>query len=324
MKSLSEKYLSDVLKELLTTSGSKFHPFGVEFAKLFANKILGYKTFALQNSSVIREYPVNVKLNRGHTTKYLDLVFLDLDKGNNKDDFVIGIENKFLTEDSVNQLNDYYTSLKNIFNVVTDIKIVYLTLDRRQPKCSHNIGSDLICLSWIDDILCMLMSLIYSATFDFNCNKAVENWGKGRNPKYKGKELNKDLINFISKLIKIKKLPKTNLQNCKFNEFIECLHKKYGKDKNKRYKVNILDTGNYCLFEHNYYKTKLHRVFIPKSIHPDQAAHMIHQFYLHIWNENYKDIDCNIDELKKYFNKGNIQNIGKQITIYLNSKKDDG
>lgn len=306
---LSEKYLSDVLKELLSTTGSNFHPFGVEFAKLFLKRVFNdNKDRALQNSSVIREYPVYVKLKRGHTTKYLDLLFLDLDKNDN---FVIGIENKFLTEDSENQLNDYYNSLKNIFK--SNIKVVYLTLDGRSPKHLHNIGNNLVCLSWIDDILCMLLKLIYNTE---DCEAVMKNWGQGRYPKYNDKELSDKLRDLITILVDIKKLEENSLKESNyFNNFIECLHKEYGKDKVKRYKFEIYNIENYIVFVYNDFK-----VWIPKNIHPDQAAHMLHQCFVNMWGVEKKDLNCDINEFKNCFIKNNIEHIKKSILYYLGKK----
>ena len=277
LKLLSEKYFSDVLKELLSTRSSYFHPFRTKFAHMFVKRVfnLNKKNFSVDNSSVIREYPLYVKKKKNSTTKNIDLLFLDLDKN---DDFVIGIENKFLTEDSENQLVDYNNSLQKIF--YSNIKIVYLTLDGRKPKHLENHINNLVCLSWLDDILCMLLELLYNSNEE--CDTLIKKW---KNTKKYPKDISRyeELKKFIDILIEIKSIKfdeystehKCNLQN-----FINDLYKIYGKKRN--WKVTIVDIGNYFIFEH---KNTDYKIWIPKNIHPNQALHMIHNFYRHIWDE---------------------------------------
>ena len=310
LKLLSEKYFSDVLKELLSTRSSYFHPFRTEFAHMFVKRVfnLNKKNFNVDNSSVIREYPLYVKKGKNFTTKNIDLLFLDLDEN---DDFVIGIENKLFTNDSKYQLVDYNNSLQRIF--YSNIKIVYLTLDGRKPKHLKNHINNLVCLSWLDDILCMLLELLYNSNEE--CDTLIKKW---KNTKKYPKDIlkYKELKKFIDILIEMKFNNFSKIQ-CNLQKFIDDLYKIYKKKRN--WKITIIDNSNYFIFEHKKNKKTDYKMWIPKNIHPNQAFHMIHNFYMHIWNEstsrkiNYRDYKNN---LKNCFNI-NKSYVRETIAKYL-------
>jgi hypothetical protein len=167
LENLDEKYFSDILRLLLTTKGME-RGFRTKFANEFVRKVYknDKKTYALSNSSVFREYPLNITKRR---TKNIDLLFFDLDAN---DDIVIGIENKFLGHDSKDQLNDYFTSLTELFpeqHKNNRVKILYLTLDGRLPiNLNKSPKIDLVCLSWLEDIREIIEVISKEMSYDLN------------------------------------------------------------------------------------------------------------------------------------------------------------
>lgn len=310
LSSLNEKYFSDVLYKILSTRNPKFHKFRSKFALKFVNRVFNYtKKFNVDNSAVVREYPIRVKkTNNRYTTQAIDLLFFDLDIDDN---FVIGIENKFLTEDRENQLDYYIDSLQKLFKS-SNVKLVYLTLDGRPPRNSHN--SKIVCLSWIDDILCILLELIYDN--NENCEENIKRWENTKNhgslTKYS------ELVDLIDILIAIRHIKNKKINECNLDEFIDCLFKKYGK--NKSWKIKFKDLGNYILCEHEPSK---YRVLVPKCINSIQAKHLINIFCANLWGEERIEIDCKLENcfdienreinmeiaINNYFNKKYVENI---------------
>jgi len=291
---LDEKYFSDMLKELLTTVGSKAHNFKLEFARKFVEKIYDdNKKYALQNSTVIREYPLNIlKSNKHPRTKYLDLLFLDLDE---TDDVVIGIENKFLTTDSEDQITEYDEALERQFTKKR-VKIIYLTLDGRCPFYDNNKKVDgLVCLSWINDIL--------------PCLEALK-------PKKPSKEMNKFIKNL--QLIRSIMNDKNTNDSADIDTIIEYIEELKGNYNSRIRSIKIADTVSYYKLE--YGKNK---VWIPKSINSNQAEHMIHQFCITAFNKK-MDYDKLIKDskLKNLFAKNNI-NIEHNIKSYFTTKPEN-
>lgn len=289
---LDEKYFSDILKELLTTVGSNIHNFKLEFARKFVEKIYDdNKKYALQNSTIIREYPLNIlEPNKHPRTKYLDLLFLDLDE---TDDVVIGIENKFLTTDSPNQIVEYYEALQRQFNN-RRVKIVYLTLDGRYPTHSeYKKVNDLVCMSWIYDILPSIIELKPKKT-DKTIKRLIDNL---------------QLIESIMPDDDIKDTVSLDI----LKEYINEITKNYSS---KVRTIETYDTGSYYKLLHNNNK-----VWIPKSIHYKQAEHMLHQFCITVFNQkiDFNKAIKNNFKLKNLFGKDNI-NIEQNIKIYLGTK----
>ena len=336
LNNIDEKWLSDRLELVLTTQDIK-KGLGIQFAKRFVSKIYDnkYHNYTLQNSLVIREYPISInRVNRSNKTKFIDLLYLDLDKNDN---VVIGIENKFLTQDSKNQISDYKKTLEELYqNKDCKVKIVYLTLDGRPPiNYSEN---NIICLSWTEDILIMLLETLFDCTIDFITKEIIEKW------KYKRKnKLNCDIVDLINILIEIREIQhnvdiylKTNIKdedneqktNLMSAEYIKELLKIFDKTiRLKSIKINYLGKC-YNL------KYKSYQIFIPVSKNEEQIKHMIKYFCMSITNTDKLDNEYqnSINKISQDYIFDISNDVAKyEIAKYLNNnycrqkcnKKDD-
>jgi len=281
---LDEKYFSDKLYYLLNNKKEYFE----KFKDLFVKKVYDLeKDYNLKNSVVIREYPLSIKKEKkSHYTGFIDLLFLDLDKD---DDVVIGVENKFLTENSKGQLEDYKKSLESLYKDYS-VKIIYLTLDGRYPKDKEDCDG-FICLSWSRDILKMLLRLIIIPDVEkLEVDTIIDNYWSKRKRK---KKIDKDIYELIQILIAIYRFTKNSNNSKNENDNADSnIIENYIKEilslnKSKIREFSVKFSGTYYSLKYDPTKIKM---FIPVILKYDQARHMIHQFVLAIINSKHKDI----------------------------------
>jgi len=334
LNNIDEKWLSDRLELVLTTQDVK-KGLGIQFAKRFANKVYNKNyNYTLQNSLVMREYPISVKrVNKSNKTKFIDLLYLDLDEN---DKVVIGIENKFLTQDSENQISDYKRTLETLYQGF-DVKIVYLTLDGRCPKhYGKDCKCDIICLSWTEDILAMLLLSseikIDKINQNISLNDLIKKWQDRKSSK---NNIHNDIRDLIDILIEIREI-KINIdrylnQNDK--------NKYGGKDE----KENIISV-NYIMDILKIFSSKIHsksikvsyigkcynlkyettnyQIFIPVSQNEEQIKHMIKYFCMSITN-TYKldnEYQNSINKISQNYIFDISNNVAKhEIAKYLNN-----
>lgn len=314
LENLDEKYFSDILRLFLTTKGME-RGFRTRFANEFVKKVYknDKRNFALSNSSVFREYPLNITKRR---TKNIDLLFFDLDEN---DDVVIGIENKFLGHDSKNQLNDYFTSLSELFPEQYErerVKIVYLTLDGRRPI--NNLGNvkknDLVCLSWLEDIKEIVVRLSKEMNYDLNpqIQQFINIINLLKNIKdncsiqvtYNVSALSTYICNILNETVtnKIWEITSDKEQN---SYTIYRCHKNENKTQ---IKINVAFYGHYYALE--YFKGQ--KFFIPINLNIEQAIHFIEIFcrrlLLSIKPKNNNNSDGYID-IKNINDPNDIKNI---------------
>lgn len=272
LENLDEKYFSDILKLLLTTKGIE-KGLRTQFANEFVKEVYGEgKPYALSNSSVIREYPLNISRKR---TRNIDLLFFDLDE---RDDFIIGIENKFLTEDKENQLNEYYDALKKLFPN-KPVKLVYLTLDGRAPKyyISNDLRCNLICMSWLETIPILINNS--KVHIQHNLNNNIQ---KLQSILEEIKKIDKKNINYTLNNTKIlaqsicQMLQSNDQKGWEFDDKNDqnsyTIYKKYKTiDKKTKIKINIAFYGHYYAI---YYFANA-KLFIPINIDIDQGKHLV-------------------------------------------------
>jgi hypothetical protein len=294
LEQLDEKYFSDILYILLKKDRGIFK----EFKNLFVERVYQEKKeYRLENSVVMREYPLNIrKKNYSAHTGFIDLLFLDLDKD---DDVVIGIENKFLTEDSTGQIDNYKESMNFLYQGFSP-KIVYLTLDGRPPHKTQDY-TDVVCLSWYEDILKMLLKLIITKDEakeiedNLSSDMLISYWSNG-NTKY---NIDKDISKLIKTLIHIKRVKNDTLPTKDktkkllstsdaeiISKYIKALLKQ-NRSKTRTFVVRF--SGTYYSLEYESIK-----VFIPVRLKFSQAKHMINQFIVVILNTK------EIEELENY------------------------
>jgi len=317
LQDLDEKYFSDKLYSLLNKKRGYFK----EFKDLFVKKVYASeKNYNLTNSVVIREYPLSIKKEKkSHYTGFIDLLFLDLDKD---DDVVIGVENKFLTENSKDQLEDYKESLESLYDGYS-VRIIYLTLDGRPPKDKEDCDG-FICLSWSGDILKMLLGLIITEDVkelevDTIINKY---WSTGT----RKKNIDTDVHELIQILIAIKrstekeksKNSKNKNDNSDSNIIENYIKKILSLNQRKIRNFNVKFSGTYYSLQYDSIK-----MFIPVILKYDQAEHMIHQFVSAIINKipietNLTDYDTT--DLGKCFTIKESR-IEDNIVKYLDSQK---
>ena len=316
LKNIDEKWFSDKLEFLLTTKGNE-KGFGVCFAKKFVQKIQNKNNCALQNSMVIREYPISVS----KSTKFIDILYLDLDK---KDNVVIAVENKFLTQDSKNQLDNYVTALNSLFSQ-NDVKVVYLTLNGKPPVNYEGERDDVVRLSWLDDILEMVLECYFAKNNKAlgSLDKMIDTFQKQKSPTKE--KVNNQIIELIDVLIQIRNLKQLSSD--------ECQKQKVNKD-------NIIDTiikilrlldsnihKNSIVFEYigKCYSIKYnnHQIFIPiLKNNQHQLNHMIKYFCVNIANKTINpDVSKKIDELLNEIHLENNYIIECEIKKYLDKGK---
>jgi hypothetical protein len=272
---LSESYFSDSLRFVLSAKG-EIEGLRTKFIKLFLERLPGVTTTrALGNTHVLREYPLQGKKG---SVKKLDLLFLNLDSN-----LIIGIENKFLGEDSDNQLDTYYELLSSQFYPTHSIYLVYLTLDGRTPK--HNKKYDkIINLSWLD-----LRSDIEQAHKEVaHNNKRIE-----------------DLINYLNYISYLKELRKDFAHPFNRDEFAKELHTCLGKEwdrdgleftrgkvnaKNSIHKFSISVRKLSCVFI-----SKDIKVHLPFSLNGQQINLLITNFVLKLNTVLDKDKPVKLD-----------------------------
>lgn len=280
LENLDEKYFSDILRLLLTTKGME-RGFRTKFANEFVRKVYknDKKTYALSNSSVFREYPLNITKRR---TKNIDLLFFDLDAN---DDIVIGIENKFLGHDSKDQLNDYFTSLTELFpeqHKNNRVKILYLTLDGRLPiNLNKSPKIDLVCLSWLEDIREIIE--VISKEMSYDLNPQIQQFMSIINllndikkscsiqPTYNVTALSNYICNILDQTDHSKnwKILSNKTQNS------YTIYRCCKKNNNKTHlKINVAFYGHYYALE--YFKKE--KFFIPINLNIEQAIHFIEIF----------------------------------------------
>jgi len=282
LKNIDEKWFSDRLELVLSTKGAK-KVFDVKLAEKFVQKVYGDdKKRALANSLVIREYPINVKRkNRANKTKFIDLVYLDLDKN---DGVIIGIENKFLTQDSEHQIEDYKKTLQELYGKSFDVKILYLTLDGRDPinyKQDCKNDDSVVCLSWREDILELLLESAFSKMQSkerLSLEEMVESWKRKRTTK---KEIDSKMVELIDILITIKELSLSQgaCKSDKEEEVVSLVKEILSKLESKIHKDSLS-----FKYIGKYYKLsyKDENLFLPISINKDQINNMIKQFCIQI------------------------------------------
>jgi len=274
LDNIDEKWFSDRLELILTTKGVT-GGLGIRFAKEFIKRVYGKdKETKAKNSLTIREYPVNIAKS---STKFIDLLYLDLDSG---DKVVIGVENKFLTEDSKGQIEEYKQALKELYKNF-DPKIVYLTLDGREPKNYEAKEGDVVCLSWIDDILEMLLeSIDEKLEKKYNnsdsIDKMLAKWNSKRAKKNKINPQIRELIEALKKIREIKSI--TNIKSQSSDEKIKVfiLNQLEGSglhNLEKNIKVSYIGKC-YRL----YHKPTNKQMFVPVTENMDQFTHMLNVF----------------------------------------------
>ena len=333
LDNIDEKWFSDRLELLLTTKGVK-GGLRVNFARKFIQRVYGKdKKPNVQNSLTIREYPVNIAKS---STKFIDLLYLDLDS---KDNVVIGVENKFLTEDSKGQIEEYKQALKELYKDF-DTKIVYLTLDGREPKNYEAKEGDIVCLSWIDDILEMLLESIYEKLekehHDFDSiDEMLKKWYR-RKTKNKINPQIKELIEALEKIREIKNIKDANSQSSDDEIKNADVETKKADDqvqtadaKIKEFILNQLEGCGLHQPEINiqvsyigkcyrlYHKPKPKiQMFVPVTENMDQFTHMLNVFCSNVRKkykkcEKYEETDTNNIKLE-------VNNIAKSaICRYL-------
>lgn len=325
LENLDEKYFSDILRLLLTTKGME-RGFRTKFANEFVRKVYknDKKTYALSNSSVFREYPLNITKRR---TKNIDLLFFDLDEN---DDVVIGIENKFLGHDSKDQLNDYFTSLTELFpeqHKNNRVKILYLTLDGRKPI--NDLGNvqenDLVCLSWLEDIKEIVVHLSKEMNYDLNPQiqqfiNVINLLNNIRNTcsiqvTYNVNALSIYICNILDqtddknwKILSNKEQNSYTIYRC---------HKNTNKTK---IKINVAFYGHYYALE--YFKGE--KFFIPINLNIEQAIHFIEIFCKRLLSSKEFKNSNNPADIKNIFciNKNEQEDMFKNALCkyFLNTK----
>lgn len=297
LANLDEKYFSDILKLLITTKGVE-KGLRTQFANEFVKEVYGAdKSCTLSNSSIIREYPLNISRKR---TRNIDLLFFDLDE---KDDVIIGTENKFLTEDKEGQLDQYYEALKKLFPN-KPVKLVYLTLDGRAPK--HDISNDLrcnlICMSWLETIPTLINKSKEHIQHKLNDNiqelelilKEIKKIQQ-ENISYKSNNT-KMLSEFICQTLQSSdkknwELDKKDQQNS------YTIYRKHKNTSKTTIKINIAFYGHY--YSINYFINS--KFFIPLNIDTTQGKHLIEIFCKNILGKDIIDLSNKID-LSSIFN----------------------
>ena len=303
LENLDEKYFSDILRLFLTTKGME-RGFRTRFANEFVKKVYknDKRNFALSNSSVFREYPLNITKRR---TKNIDLLFFDLDEN---DDVVIGIENKFLGHDSKNQLNDYFTSLSELFPEQYErgrVKILYLTLDGRYPI--NNLGNlkkdDLVCLSWLEDINEIVVRLSKEMNYDLNpqIQQFINIINLLKNIKdncsiqvtYNVNALSTYICNILDQTDTNKNWEIHSNKEQNSYTIYRC-HK---NAKKTQIKINVAFYGHYYALE--YFKGE--KFFIPINLNIEQAIHFIEIFCKRLLSSTELKNNNNSEDIKNIF-----------------------
>ena len=323
LENLDEKYFSDILKLLLTTKGVE-KGFRTKFANEFVKKVYNDKrNFALANSSVFREYPLNLTKRR---TKNIDLLFFDLD---NNDDVIIGIENKFLGHDSKEQLDDYFRSLCELFPEQykrNRIKILYLTLDGREPvnHLNQETKDNLICLSWIEDIKSIVEYLSKEMSYDLNSNILefikIINLITTIQKEYSIQVTNNVnvLSHYICKILDLNDSKNWEIHSNK-EQNSYTIYRYHKNNKKTQIKINVAFYGHYYALE--YFKKE--RFFIPINLNIEQAIHFIKIFCKKLLNKELQDLSSIDENIGNIFsiNKGEQENMFKNaIYRYLTNK----
>jgi uncharacterized protein YqgV (UPF0045/DUF77 family) len=262
---------------------------------------------------------------------------LDLDS---KDNVVIGVENKFLTEDSEGQIKEYKQALEELYKDF-DTKIVYLTLDGREPKNYEAKEGDIVCLSWIDDILEMLLESIYEKLGieqhdSDSIDEMLKKWDSKRETKKTKNKINpqiKELIEVLKEIREIKCIKDANSQSnddeiknagdktkkaddqvqtadAKIKKFILNQLKGSGRQELKK-NIKVSYIGKCYRLHH---KPSKMQMFVPVTENMAQFTHMLNVFCSNV-SKNRKKSDTNnnielaVDDIAKsaicrYLNDG--------------------
>jgi hypothetical protein len=119
--------------------------------------------FSLRNASPVRELYFSPSEDKDSGVLYCDLALLDLDPS---EKLVVIIENKLFGYNAKSQLKAYRKRTDARFKRCNVREFVYLTLSGRAPtnhsgtKSEGKDNSHWLCLSWVDDLLPLIKSLL--------------------------------------------------------------------------------------------------------------------------------------------------------------------
>ncbi len=318
INNLSEKYFSDILSKLLKIP---------DFKKRFLKKIYGEekRKYKLTNSNVFKEY--TICNNKNKSTKNIDLLFIDLDP---QDDIVIGIENKFLTDDSKNkdglhQLDNYKGMLIEQFSDIVEdqnrIKLIYLTLTGIAPL--HSKDKEIICLSWISDIYGIIQNKIdYTSKYlkkeVQELNKRLEIINK-INKSYNREIETSKIGNFSNDLLSFINQRSNSHKQWKITDKKDT-RKSITIGRTKQIKIKLSITLDTIILEHTMGPFIKH--FIPRESHPKQAEYLTKIFCAKVLKQTIINFDkVEFHTLNMLLDKDNV--MYKKMYRYLKLNEKD-
>jgi len=322
---LNERWLSDTLAWLMDPKAD--HGFGVDFIKLFVQKVAFKRTSSISNShgasrlkwgkkgkgriatslhlgnsTTLREFylsqGVKKKDNRGQ--QYCDIVMLDLDSCDN---IILVVENKLFTINTKNQLSTYFGTVENKFKRAKTREYVYLTLYGDDPVLYEGDAAGLndhwVCLSWLTDIIEILQNLVSQ-------NKQID-------PKVE------EFLKLLQYLQSINESPPVNADellyalisiasDCLLEELQRLVLRGEWQSKKNRIKHTSVNTFLKLGLLPNYYVTvqgidgnvpKYEKILIPFGAHVDQIFNLFDMAARDIYHLHFKNPNLYLNDKRK-------------------------